>query len=69
MSPEKSIKHLTLQLQSEQVLHSLAKKQVKVLTFRCAKMIQLLRRMEDAGRLTDDERQAFDLLFIEDGTE
>ena len=66
MSPEKRIKHLTHLLQSEQVLHSLARKHVKVLTYRHAGMVQILHALMEQGRLTEDEKKAVDLLFIDD---
>ena len=67
MSPEKRIKHLTRLLQSEQTLHSLARRHIKVLTSRNTKMICLLRELLIKGQMTEDQKVAYDLLYMDDG--
>jgi hypothetical protein len=67
MSPEKHIKHLTRLLQSEQALHSLAKRHLKLMTTRNAKMGVLLREMLANGQMTEEQKVAYDLLYMDDG--
>ena len=65
MSPEKRIKHLTHLLQSEQVLHSLARKHLKVLVYRQEKINVLLREMLAKGQMTEEQKAAYDLLYMD----
>ena len=67
MPPEKRIKHLTHLLQSEQVLHSLARRHLKALIYRQEKMSVLLREILAKGQMTEEQKVAYDLLYMEDG--